>query len=224
MLRDAVFYAGRGSSKSQKEDCDMYLVDKTEPLDSRRTVIWLDGEAAFALYNGEMRRFHIEEGAKLTEEVYETLMTEILPKRARERALYYLKSQARTEREVWSKLRQGMYPDSIIQETVLFLKRYHYIDDAEYARNYIETAGCRKSRREIEQRLRTKGIEREIIREIFAETAPPAEETLKRILKKRHYSADASEEETRKTIGYLMRRGFGYEEIRRAMVEMHNDA
>lgn len=202
----------------------MYLVDKTEPLDSRRTRIWLDGEAAFALYNGEMRRLHVKEGEELSAETYETVMTEILPKRARERALYYLKSQARTEREVWSKLRQGMYPDSVIQDTVIFLKRYHYIDDAEYARNYIETAGCQKSRREIEQRLRIKGIESDIIRDVFDETAPPTGETLKRILKKRHYSAEASEEETRKTIGYLMRRGFGYEEIRRAMVEMHNDA
>ena len=202
----------------------MYFVDKTEPMDSRRTKVYVDGEFAFVLYNGEMHRLQIEEGRAIREAVYQTVLTEILPKRAKERALYYLKAQARTEKEVREKLRQGLYPDAVIMKTVAFLRRYHYLDDEAYARNFIELSGERKSRLEIEQKLKQKGIDSELIRRIYEELAPSADDALKRILKKRHFSADSTPEENRKTIAYLMRRGFRYEEVRRVMVEMHNNA
>ena len=73
-------------------------VDKIEPIDRRRSKVFLDGEFAFALYSGELRHYRIEEGGELSCEQYETILREIVFKRARERAVYWLKCSARTER------------------------------------------------------------------------------------------------------------------------------
>ena len=49
--------------------------------------IYLDGQFAFVLYKGELRRFHIEEGQELPEESYQLIMTQILPERAKKRCM-----------------------------------------------------------------------------------------------------------------------------------------
>ena len=72
-------------------------VDKIEPLDRRRSRVFLDGDFAFALYNGEIRRYRLEEGQELEKALYEQILREIVCRRARERALFLLKDMDRTE-------------------------------------------------------------------------------------------------------------------------------
>ena len=72
------------------------VIDRIETLDKRRKKIFADGEFVFTLYLGEIRQFGLEEGGELTEEVYQKILHEIVFKRARERAVYWLKCSART--------------------------------------------------------------------------------------------------------------------------------
>ena len=53
-------------------------VDKIEPIDRRRSKVFLDGEFAFALYSGELRHYRIEEGGELSCEQYEAILREIV--------------------------------------------------------------------------------------------------------------------------------------------------
>ena len=59
-----------------------------------------EGDFAFVLYKSEAARFHIEEGNDLPAKTYEMIEEEILLKRARDRALYLLQSQGRTQAEL----------------------------------------------------------------------------------------------------------------------------
>ena len=190
-------------------------VDRIEPIDKKRCKVFLNGEFAFALYRGELRRYQIEEGEELPEAVVREIMDTVVCRRARERSLYLLKFSSRTEGELRRKLQSGWYPEEAVEYAVSFLKRYHYLDDREYVRNYLEVHSGRKSRAELTQTLMRKGVDRELIRELSEESAPDSEEAIKRLLKKRGYDpGQASPELRRKTIAYLMRRGFPYEEIR----------
>ena len=58
-------------------------------FDRKRRRILMEGDLAFALYPGEIRKFQIEEGTVLDEDTFEKLM-EALCLRARERALHLL--------------------------------------------------------------------------------------------------------------------------------------
>ena len=57
-------------------------VTEITPLDKRRSKVILDEDFALALYNGEIKRYHIETGEELPEETYREIMEEILLKRA----------------------------------------------------------------------------------------------------------------------------------------------
>ena len=92
-----------------------------------RSRVYLDGSFAFVLYNGEIKRFHIEEGEELAQELYSQIMDEVLCRRARERMLHLLKSTSRTELEIRRKLGEALYPQQAIDKAVAFAKRYHYI-------------------------------------------------------------------------------------------------
>ena len=193
-------------------------VDKIEALDKRKSKVYLDGDFAFVLYNGELRRYRIEEGGFLEEDVYEEILHDVIFRRARERALYLLKSSAKTEAEIRQKLKSGFCPQEAIEETVRFLERYHYLDDREYARNYVELYGKKKSRAEVTQSLMRKGIDRQVIKELCEESPPDTEASIQAVLKKRgYYGQQADPQKQRKTVAYLMRRGFSWEEIRKAM-------
>lgn len=191
-------------------------VDKIDPIDKRRSRVFLDGEFAFALYWGELRRYQIEEGRELSEGQYEEILHEIVFKRARERAVYWLKCSARTEEELRRKLKDGYYPLPAIDYVIDLLKKYRYIDDEEYARNFIELNGSRKSRAELLAALCRKGISREQASGLLEENPVDEEKQVKNLLKKRRFDPKNSDpKETAKHISYLMRKGFSYETVRR---------
>ncbi|MCI9584715.1 MAG: regulatory protein RecX [Clostridium sp.] len=195
-------------------------VDKIEPLDRRRSRVFLDGDFAFALYNGEIRRYRLEEGQELEKALYEQILREIVCRRARERALFLLKDMDRTEHELRARLKRGWYPDSAIEETMAFLKEYHYVDDLAYARKYMEAYGEKKSRAQLMQSLWRKGIDRAVAEELYNEARPDTAKQIQKLLRKKGYTGQPlSREEKGKLAAYLMRRGFSWEESKNAFLE-----
>lgn len=184
------------------------------PLDKRRSKVVTDEDLTFALYRGEIRTYNIEEGRELTGEAYREILEGVLFKRAKERTLYLLKSRDRTELEIRRKLKDGCYPQEAIDHAVEFLKRYRFVDDQNYGRNYIRTYGGRKSRRQLEFELKGKGLGREEIDLLMEECQISEEEQIYRFLKKKGYQKDKTEPKERaKLAAALARKGFSYEAI-----------
>ena len=67
-------------------------VEMIVSVDKQRCKVLFDSGFAFVLYRGEVERFGIEEGKELEEAVYRRILDEVLLGRAKERALYLLKS------------------------------------------------------------------------------------------------------------------------------------
>lgn len=198
----------------------MMIIDRIEILDKKRRKLFADGEFLFALYLGEIRQFGLEEGGELSEELYQKILREVIFKRARERAVYWLKCSARTEEELRRKLRDGSYPSAAVEYVIELLKRYGYIDDEEYARNFIEVHSRGKSCAELTAQLSRKGISRACVSRLMEENPINEEEQIRRILEKRRFSpGEADQKETAKQISYLMRKGFSYDTVRRVISE-----
>ena len=199
------------------------LVTQISEASKSRSRVYLDGQFAFVLYKGELRQFQIKEGQELSEESYQQIMTQILPKRAKLRSMNLLQSRDYTKRQLEDKLRQGDYPQECIEEAVAYVESYGYIDDRRYAGDYIEYHMQTKSRMRIETDLLRKGIAKDIIREVFdelGELGVKQDEAamIHALLGKRNYCADtATKQEQQKMYGFLHRKGFSPEAIMKSL-------
>ncbi len=143
------------------------------------------------------------------------IQTEILPKRARLRAMHLLEKMDRTEAQLREKLRQSYYPDFIIDDAVNYVKSFHYIDDLRYARNYLELHASVKSRRLMEQELYTKGVSKEIVAQaVSGMEFPDEEEQIRTLLEKKHYDLSCEDRKAQQRIySFLMRKGYSMSAI-----------
>ena len=117
----------------------------------------------------------------------------------RECALALLEFRDRTERELRQKLKEREYSAEEINETVLFLKEYRYLD--------------------------RKGVSREIIDLQLQEKTVDEDSQIRKLLQKKGYVPGKRLEpaEYRRIMGALGRRGFSGEAIRKAMESMREE-
>ena len=143
----------------------------------------------------------------------------------RECALALLEFRDRTEWELRQKLKEREYSAEEIDETVLFLKEYRYLDDEAYVGRYIRSCATRKSRRQIRADLEHKGVSREIIDLQLQEKTVDEDSQIRKLLQKKGYVPGKRLEPTeyRRIMGALGRRGFSGEAIRKAMESMREE-
>lgn len=146
-------------------------------------------------------------------------------KTARDCALSLLEYGDRTEKEMRQKLKEREYLARDIEETLEFLKEYHYIDDAEYTERYIRACSSRKSIRQIRCDLERKGVDREVVDGRLAEAPVDEEAQICRFLAKKGCRPGEKMDpaEYRRITGALCRKGFSYDAIRRAAGRMQEE-
>ena len=116
---------------------------------------------------------------ELTPEGYRLLKEEILPERARARAMYLLAKRDYPSEQIREKLQSGCYPEDCIDVVIKELQELGYLDDAQYTRDYIEANLKGKGKRRLKADLLRKGIPSEIFEGVYLEIAgtdcPPGE-------------------------------------------------
>lgn len=203
----------------------MKIVTKIQSLDGKRSKVFLEEEFAFVLYKGELRQYKIQEQQPLPEKDYEEIIKEVLPKRAKKRALYLLQKRSYTEKKLREKLREGHYPAEIVEQTIEYVKSYHYLDDYSYALEYISYRKEKVSRKILEEKLKEKGIQAQILQQAMEEvySSKKEEEELQfqqaiKLLKKRSYNGKSADlKEKQKQYAYLSRKGISSSVIKRVL-------
>lgn len=199
------------------------IVTALEELSASRSKVYIDGEFAFVLYKGELRSYHLCVGEEIAQKDYNEIMEEVLPKRAKLRAMNLLTKREYTEKQLRDKLRTGFYPQRIIEEALAYVAGFHYTDDLRYACDYITGHENVRSRRRIEQDLLGKGIERATLEQAWARWeelggSQDEDSMIRTLLEKRGYDAENAEiRERQKTYAFLVRKGFSGEAIRRVL-------
>ena len=176
-----------------------------------------------------MSRFGITAGAEIPEETVEMIRAEVIFKRARLRAMHLLEDMDRTEAGLREKLRQGLYPEDAAEEAVRYVKSFGYLDDSRYAENFVRSRQGGKSRREIQALLLRKGISADKIEAAFeacySDDEGGEEEAVRKILKKKRFSTENSDEaQMQKIYAYLARKGFRYDTIRQVIQNYNENA
>ena len=201
------------------------IVTKIEELDKKRSKIYINQEFAFVLYKGEIRQYKIKIENEIDNHTYNVIRDEILPKRAKKRCLNLLQKRPYTECKLREKLVEGYYTQDIIEEAIHYVKSFHYIDDYEYACQYIFYHKESETRRKIEEKLMIKGISKEILNQAFDDSYDDAEEQqeielqqAKKLLEKKKYNPETMDwKEKKKIYAYLARKGITSSIIGKAM-------
>lgn len=198
-------------------------VTAIEAISKTKSKVFLDGTFAFVLYKGELHKYGISEGEEVAEADLAELFSQVLPKRAKLRAMNLLKSRQYTEKQLMDKLLLGGYTDELARTAVDYVKSYHYIDDARYAYDYITCHMENHSLKEIEQKLLQKGISKEQIHRAAEQhmengELPDEKDMIRRLLEKKHWlGKKLDEKEKRRIYGYFYRKGFSQEAVRQVL-------
>lgn len=200
------------------------VVTKIEELDKKRVRVYIDDEFAFVVYKGELRLYGLKETEEVDVKVYNDLMSEVLPKRAKLRCMNLLKTKSYTERQLRDKLKQGEYTQELIEIALEYVKSYGYVDDKRYCDDFIEYNMENKSLKRMEQDLLKKGINKNVISEAIERmkedgNGPDEFSMAAELMRKKKYDANtATIEEKRRFAALLYRKGFGTDTIRRVLL------
>lgn len=120
--------------------------------------------------------------------------------------------------EVGGQISVELYIDQVVDK----LKKVDLINDAEFAKLWVESRSKSRSARILKGELFKKGITRETVDAVFFETLPSDENLLKKVAAKAFtkYQKLPSREAKQKLLAFLMRRGFDWEDVRGVVDEL----
>lgn len=142
----------------------------------------------------------------------------------RDYALKVIEFKDRTEKEIREKLTQKGYDENIIEDEIVFLKNYGFINDLRYAERFISDAINLKKwgKARIRAELLRKGVDREIIDNAVEDAFMVVDDDrLLNEMQRRFKNSDLSNiKERTRIFNFYMRRGFSPDEIKGAMNSM----
>ena len=130
-----------------------------------------------------------------------------------------LSARAFGERELYERLVEKGEAEADAAETVAWLAELHVLDDAEYAAMLVRHYGAKGcGPRRIREELRRRKLPPELWDEAL-EQLPEQDGALDRLLRARLRGKDPAEDPAavKKATAALLRRGFGWEEIKAAL-------
>lgn len=186
---------------------------KVQKRNPQRVNVYLDGAFAFGL--ARITAAWLQVGQELSDEKIAALKRGDSREVTLQRAVNYLGSRPRSEREMRQHLVKHGAEDELLDETVQRLKDNQLLDDGEFARQWIEnrTAFRPRSRKALAYELRQRGV-----------SPGEAEQALNQAnLNEHDLALQAGRPQARKLrnqprpdfirklAGFLARRGFNYE-------------
>lgn len=192
--------------------------------DDARMNIEIDGKFAFGLHVDIVLGNYLAVGTELSAEKIAELQSEDQVKKAITAALNLISFRPRASGELQRKLREKGYSADAAEAAVGRMLELGYLNDADFADRWIENRQEHKprSRMMLQQELMQKGIDRETISEALEETEIDEFGDALEIARKKASSMSGLDQQTRdrRLSGFLGRRGYGFDVIRRVLEEI----
>jgi len=194
-----------------------------------RLNVFVDGQFVMGVGEAVAADLRLRVGKEMTsEKLLEVAGAEEVQK-ALDSALLLLEVRARAKREIETRLTQKGYEPSIIEQVIEKLIRLELLNDAQFAASWVEAktrvGGNRPvGRRRLSSELYAKGVAKDQIAEAVEVVTNADELALARAAaskKVRVVPADRDllQAERRKLMGFLQRRGFGWETVKQVTRE-----
>lgn len=201
------------------------IVTDISEFSGGRYKVYIDQEFAFVLYKSELRQYGISSDHEISDEHYDDIIHRVLPKRAKLRAMALLQKRCYTEKQLTDKLKEGLYSKAVIEEALNYVKSFGYVDDLQFAVDYITYHEEDRSERRIICDLQQKGIDENVIRQALDKWkelggCQNEQEMIRAALKKKNYNSDCSLKERQKIYAFLLRKGFSIENVNKVLGRM----
>ena len=195
-------------------------ITAVEPRRKGLSALYIDGELAMKLDTEVLLTLRFDVGREITDEELHECVTASELKRCKDKALWLISYRDHSRRELVDKLRRD-YDDKYCQRTADRLEELGLIDDGRFARRYTADLINLKhlSERGIRQKLREKGIDRELIDEVLSEVEVDEEEQIRAIIERKYARVLSDEKGQRRAVNALTRLGFSYQGIKSVMNE-----
>jgi regulatory protein len=182
-----------------------------------RVNVYLDGQYAFALPALDAARLRV--GEYLDDDAIAQLRAQDERQKAYDRALRYLSLRPRSQAEVRRNLLAAGLEAELVEATLARLVSQGYLDDAEFARFWVENRQQfrPKGSQALRGELRQRGVAAETVEAALADLDPEAsayEAGQPRAVRLAALAQTDPAAFRRKLGDFLLRRGFGYEVVK----------
>ena len=195
-------------------------VTAIEPRRKGLCAVYIDGEFAMKLDAEIVLGHRLDVGREITDdELHEAVIASDC-KRCKDKALWLISYRDHSRRELSDKLRRD-YSDESVEAAVTRCEELGLIDDSRYARRYAADLIHVKhlSERGVRQKLREKGIDRDLVDEVLAGCDLDEAEQIRDIVNRKYSRTLADEKTRRRAVSALQRMGFSYADIRSVLSE-----
>lgn len=188
-----------------------------------RMSIFLDGAFAFGIDAFSLYALKLKEGDEIDDTRLAEIKRTVLFEDAKRKAMKLLSSRSYTVRDMTKKLSDYTGDAQTTEKTIVFLKEYRFLDDADYARRYASDCFRIKKlgKRNIRFKLLEKGISPILADEVLAELedTETTEENITYLLRKK-LKGDVSFQNVMKAKRYLATKGYSFDEIDAAVSKL----
>lgn len=193
---------------------------RLEEATAGRCFVHLEDGTAFPIGRKDSRNLELSEGKELEEEQLQWIYEELVFPRGRNYLICLLADRDYTEKEVTDKLKKAHYPESVIEEILVYGRERHYLDDLRYAQDYIAARKASKSIRQLKYQLSLKGISNGILSQLEEQNS--VEDLLPMVERYWEKKKGTSYEKSAKTYQYFVRKGYDSSMIRDMIRQISN--
>jgi len=190
-----------------------------EPQKKRtdRLNLYVDGQFCAGIDPGTVASLGLFEGKEITDEEISNLADEESYQICLDKAFLLLGIRMQTEHELWEKLcKKSLRRD--IGKVIARLKELGYVNDAKFAKTWVDSRSHSRGSNLLRTELIKKGIKREIIDEALQSLDKNTQITsAKEAIRSKDKPGLTKEERFKKLGGLLSRRGFSYDIIKKAL-------
>lgn len=188
-----------------------------------RVKLYLDGEyfgSVSALVAATKR---LEEGREIDEKALSDLLFESDKRNAFDYALGYISRYVCTCKKIEEKLYEKGYGKVVVNFTIEKLASYGYINDAEYAVQYVTVNRGVKGARRLREELKQRGVAIEHIENALKEVTTEEDDAYALAVKHASGKDLGDEKYVARLVRYLSYRGYGQDVIARCLSRLRDE-
>ena len=167
---------------------------------------------------------HLKVGMELSDAELLELVRESHIKRAKSRAMWYLSRGDMAKQTLFDKLRRS-FPDYAAKIACDRAEELGYINDESYAKRRLQRIIDEKkvSVRMAKQLLRQEGIDPDLVDDAAEEVEYDPVMAIVGLIERKYKQKISDKDNTQKVVAALMRKGYGYSEIKEALSRFNNE-
>lgn len=195
------------------------LITAIEPKRKSLSAIYIDGEFALKLDTETVAAERLKPDMEIDDERLFEIIKKSDARRAKEKAFWLISYRDHSEGELRQKLGKD-FPSEAVDSAIERLQELNLINDTEFAKKYAESLSKKHlSQRQIEIKLRQKGVDKQLVADAVEELEIDEKEELRTLIEHKYINKLRDEKDLRRTVAALQRRGFSFSDIRSVIAE-----